>query len=76
MKPAMREKIKLAWLIACVAISVTAGAVYWHYYQPSDGASFKHALNAGLSTIAVTGCTAAILLCISCFRSVISKADT
>ncbi|MEG5609506.1 hypothetical protein UXO96_17960 [Enterobacter hormaechei] len=76
MKPAMRDKLKIAWVIACVAVTVTAGTVYWHYYQPGDGASFKQVLNAGFSTLAVTGCTAAILLCISCFCSVISKADT
>ncbi|HII3107405.1 hypothetical protein UXO40_22975 [Enterobacter hormaechei] len=76
MKPALKEKFKLAWLITCIAISVTAGAVYWHYYQPSDGASFKHVLNVGFSTLAVAGCTAAILLCISFFSSVISKAGT
>lgn len=76
MKPAIKKIIKIAWGFACVAITVTAGTVYWHCYQPGDAASFKQVLNAGLSTLAVTCCTASILLCISFFSSNISKADT
>ncbi|WCE16193.1 hypothetical protein [Enterobacter ludwigii] len=76
MKPVMMNKMKIAWVIVCLVITVTAGTIYWHYYQPSDGASFKQVLYAGFSTLAVTGCTAAVLLCFSCFCSVIAKAGT
>lgn len=70
-----RDNIKLAWVILCVAITITSGTIYWQQHQPGDGASFKQLLNAVFSTVAVIGCTAAILLCISVFSSIISKVD-
>lgn len=46
MKASTKENLKLTWAVICVAISVIAGMVYWHYFQPGDGASMKHAWNA------------------------------
>ncbi|ECA8457352.1 hypothetical protein MLJ85_22640 [Escherichia coli] len=65
MKNSTKDKLSLAWLIVCIAISVGAGMVYWHYYQPGDGASIKSAYITWLSAFAVTGGTATILFCIS-----------
>ncbi|EAB8815130.1 hypothetical protein E0L11_25110 [Escherichia coli] len=65
MKASTKENLKLTWAVICVAISVIAGMVYWHYFQPGDGASMKHAWNAWISTFGVTGGTGVILFCIS-----------
>ncbi|MBJ0208907.1 hypothetical protein JFK57_16960 [Escherichia coli] len=72
----MREKLKSAWLIACVAISVMAGMAYWYCYQPGDGAGMKQVMYTVLSSFGVTGCTAVILLCISSIVSIMNKTGT
>ncbi|HAU6870676.1 TPA: hypothetical protein JEL88_004507 [Salmonella enterica subsp. enterica serovar Liverpool] len=65
MNESIKDKLGLAWLVVCIAISVGAGMVYWHYYQPGDGASFKSEYITWLSAFAVTGGTGMILFCIS-----------